>query len=35
MLFIRNATVEELAGLGARVHTCSRNEEELNKCLKE
>ncbi|CAK7325739.1 unnamed protein product [Dovyalis caffra] len=32
---IGNATVEELAGLGARVHTCSRNEEELNKCLKE
>lgn len=32
---IGNATVEELAGFGARVHTCSRNEEELNKCLKE
>ncbi|KAJ9160158.1 hypothetical protein P3X46_025588 [Hevea brasiliensis] len=32
---IGNATVEELAGLGARVHTCSRNEAELNKCLKE
>ncbi|XP_050210968.1 tropinone reductase homolog At5g06060-like [Mercurialis annua] len=31
---IGNATVEELAGLGARVHTCSRNEEELNNCLK-
>ncbi|KDP44893.1 hypothetical protein JCGZ_01393 [Jatropha curcas] len=29
------ATVEELAGLGARVHTCSRNEAELSKCLKE
>jgi len=27
--------VEELAGLGARVHTCSRNEAELNNCLKE
>lgn len=25
----------ELAGLGAVVHTCSRNEAELNKCLKE
>uniref|UniRef100_A0A2P2KDQ7 Uncharacterized protein MANES_10G026600 n=1 Tax=Rhizophora mucronata TaxID=61149 RepID=A0A2P2KDQ7_RHIMU len=32
---IGNATVEELAGLGARVHTCSRNETELNKCLKD
>ncbi|KAJ6892113.1 zinc finger protein 10-like [Populus alba x Populus x berolinensis] len=32
---IGNATVEELAGLGARVHTCSGNEEEINKCLKE
>lgn len=31
----RQATVEELAGLGAVVHTCSRNEVELNKCLKE
>lgn len=30
---IGNATVEELAGLGARVHTCSRNEAELNQCL--
>jgi Tropinone reductase 1 len=29
------ATVEELAGFGAKVHTCSRNEEELNKCLNE
>ncbi|KAJ4766959.1 NAD(P)-binding Rossmann-fold superfamily protein [Rhynchospora pubera] len=27
------AIVEELAELGATVHTCSRNEEELNKCL--
>ncbi|KAL9351738.1 hypothetical protein Peur_054418 [Populus x canadensis] len=34
-LIPRNATVEELTGLGARVRTCSRNEEELNKCLKE
>ncbi|KAF9674696.1 hypothetical protein SADUNF_Sadunf10G0153700 [Salix dunnii] len=35
VLFSRNATVDEFAGLGARVQTCSRNEEELNKCLKE
>ena len=27
--------MEELAGLGAAVYTCSRNEDELNKCLKE
>ncbi|XP_072954449.1 noroxomaritidine/norcraugsodine reductase-like isoform X2 [Typha angustifolia] len=27
------AIVEELAGFGATVHTCSRNEAELNKCL--
>ena len=27
--------VEELAGFGAAVHTCSRNEAELTKCLKE
>lgn len=27
--------VEELAGLGASVHTCSRNESDLNQCLKE
>ncbi|CAI0471913.1 unnamed protein product, partial [Linum tenue] len=26
----RYAIVEELAGFGARVHTCSRNEKELN-----
>ncbi|GKU91981.1 hypothetical protein SLEP1_g5777 [Rubroshorea leprosula] len=32
---IGHAVVEELAGLGATVHTCSRNETELNKCLKE
>ncbi|PRQ34387.1 putative oxidoreductase [Rosa chinensis] len=29
------AIVEELAGLGARVHTCSRNETQLNECLSE
>ncbi|CAN1275447.1 Tropinone reductase homolog [Linum perenne] len=27
---IGHQIVEELAGLGARVHTCSRNEQELN-----
>nr|QXN57531.1 tropinone reductase I [Datura metel] len=27
------AIVEELAGLGARVYTCSRNEKELDECL--
>lgn len=31
----RYAIVEELAGLGATVHTCSRNEAELNECLRE
>ncbi|XP_057979935.1 tropinone reductase homolog At5g06060-like isoform X2 [Malania oleifera] len=29
------AIVEELAGMGAVVHTCSRNEEELNQRLRE
>ncbi|XP_043699398.1 tropinone reductase homolog At5g06060-like isoform X3 [Telopea speciosissima] len=29
------AVVEELAGLGAAVHTCSRNEAELNGCLRD
>ncbi|KAK1417609.1 hypothetical protein QVD17_26739 [Tagetes erecta] len=29
------AVVEELAGLGAAVHTCSRNETELNQRLQE
>ncbi|KAK8935773.1 hypothetical protein KSP39_PZI013416 [Platanthera zijinensis] len=28
------AVVEELAGLGAAVYTCSRKESELNDCLK-
>ncbi|KAM4083399.1 hypothetical protein ACJW30_08G053400 [Castanea mollissima] len=32
---IRHAIVEELAGLGATVHTCSRNEVDLNECLSE
>jgi hypothetical protein len=29
----RYAIVEELASLGATVHTCSRNEAQLNECL--
>ena len=32
---IRHAIVEELAGFGATVHTCSRNEVDLNQCLSE
>ncbi|XP_020274965.1 tropinone reductase homolog At5g06060-like [Asparagus officinalis] len=32
---IGHAIVEELALLEARVHTCSRNETELEKCLEE
>lgn len=32
---IGHAIVEDLAELGASVHTCSRNEAELNKCLQE
>ncbi|KAK8550564.1 hypothetical protein V6N13_119082 [Hibiscus sabdariffa] len=32
---IGHAIVEELAGLGASVHTCSRTESELNNCLLE
>lgn len=31
---IGHAIVEELAGLGATVHTCARNETQLNKCLR-
>lgn len=30
---IGHAIVEELAGLGATVHTCARNETELDACL--
>lgn len=30
----RHAIVEELATLGAYVHTCARNEDELEKCLR-
>ncbi|CAI0443299.1 unnamed protein product, partial [Linum tenue] len=33
--FFRSATVEELAGLGAKVHTCSRNQSELDHCLQQ
>ena len=32
---IRYAIVEELAGFGATVYTCSRNEVQLNECLLE
>lgn len=32
---IGHAIVEELAAFGATVHTCSRNEAELKKCLHE
>ncbi|KAK4273667.1 hypothetical protein QN277_017012 [Acacia crassicarpa] len=32
---IGHAVVEELADFGATVYTCSRNEDELNKCLEE
>nr|XP_043635837.1 tropinone reductase homolog At2g29260, chloroplastic-like isoform X2 [Erigeron canadensis] len=31
---IGRAIVEELAGHGATIHTCARNESELNRCLK-
>ncbi|XP_048504566.1 tropinone reductase homolog At5g06060 isoform X5 [Beta vulgaris subsp. vulgaris] len=31
---IGHAIVEELVGFGARVHTCARNEVELDNCLK-
>lgn len=31
---IGHAVVEELAGFGAVVHTCSRNQAELDACLK-
>ena len=33
--FDRYAIVKELASLGATVHTCSRNETQLNECLHE
>ncbi|XP_051142626.1 tropinone reductase homolog At2g29260, chloroplastic-like [Andrographis paniculata] len=31
---IGHATVKELAGLGAAVHTCARDKDELEKCLR-
>ncbi|XP_011089795.1 tropinone reductase homolog At5g06060 [Sesamum indicum] len=31
---IGHAIVEELAGLGAAVHTCARSKDELDKCLR-
>lgn len=34
-LYARYATVEELAILGAVVHTCSRNQTELHERLQE
>lgn len=34
-MVFRYAVVEELAEFGASVYTCSRNEPELNKCVKE
>lgn len=34
-IFNRHAVVEELAGLGAAVYTCSRQEADLEKCLRE
>lgn len=32
---IGHAIVEELAGMGAIIHTCCRNEVELNECLRD
>ncbi|XP_058099396.1 tropinone reductase homolog At5g06060-like isoform X2 [Magnolia sinica] len=32
---IGHAVVEELSGFGASIHTCSRNEAELDRCLRE
>ncbi|KAK9154361.1 hypothetical protein Sjap_001841 [Stephania japonica] len=32
---IGHAVVEELAGFGAAVHTCSRKQDELNACLRD
>lgn len=34
-MVIRRAIVEELARFGSAVHTCSRNEAELNECLQQ
>lgn len=35
MVCFRRAVVEDLAGFGATVHTCARNETELNQRLQE
>lgn len=35
MSFVRSAIVEELAGFGASVHTCSRNKKELDDKIQE
>ena len=35
VLCYRHAIVNDLAAFGAAVHTCSRNQTELNKCLQE
>ncbi|XP_047308283.1 tropinone reductase homolog At5g06060-like [Impatiens glandulifera] len=32
---IGHAIVEELTGLGASVHTCARDKDELNQCLRD
>ena len=32
---VRHAVVEELARLGATVHTCARTESVLNECLQQ
>ncbi|KAJ6303087.1 hypothetical protein OIU77_017044 [Salix suchowensis] len=32
---VRHAVVEELAGLGATVHTCARTESVLDECLQQ
>ncbi|CAL9169058.1 unnamed protein product, partial [Musa hybrid cultivar] len=34
-MVIRHAILEELARFGAAVHTCSRNEAELSRCLQQ
>lgn len=35
MFCFRHAIVNDLAAFGAAVHTCSRNQTELKKCLQE
>ncbi|CAF1935908.1 unnamed protein product [Brassica napus] len=32
---VTHAISEELASLGARIHTCARDESQLNQCLQE